>query len=99
LVAIQAVQADVAATLVAQQAAVAAVIAANTALVNSTAALQTQLLAPLTCDEPGGDRLRFSNGTWKCVCAAGWSRTSCDVPHDRQAAARHEREQRGRLLR
>jgi hypothetical protein len=77
---ILAVETNVTAALVAQQADVSSVIVANTALVNSTAALQTQLLAPLTCDEPGGDRLRFSHGTWKCVCAVGWSGSSCDVP-------------------
>ena len=63
-----------------QQAAPASPLVTSLSALATQLALLTQLLAPLTCDEPGGDRLRFSNGTWKCVCTVGWSGSSCDVP-------------------
>ena len=31
-----------------------------------------QLTGPPECGPPGGDRLQYVNGSWTCVCVAGW---------------------------
>jgi len=37
-------------------------------------------LTPPICQEPGGIKLVYNGTSWRCVCEAMWSGTSCEVP-------------------